>query len=372
MSRYLLQLLYESQLCVKKQVVAQPIHLASAQPIVIPKKGTVLHELQQYTLQSHSEVQPLTPSALNTYLDCSLRFYFQYLARIKVSTQPQPATHALVFGNLLHKVMEKLYTPLMTRKQGKPLQSKDLSTLQKKIPTVVKAVFSSMFQHHQSAGLPGDHAIAQAVMIKLVNRILVLDQAYAPFVLIGLEMGRQAPLSFDFTLNATTYVRLQGIIDRVDWKDGVVRVLDYKTGMDEKKLKDIPSLFDRAFFKGNRAAFQTFFYAWLFQQKSLSYASNTSFLPVSKTSISVEAKVMPGLLNTRQLFNADFDPRFFLQQPGRRTYSPIEDIATHRQDWEAGLRTTLSELLDPIVPFSQTDDVTRCTSCPYKGICERR
>ena len=80
---------------------------------------------------------------------------------------------------------------------------------------------------------------------------------------------------------------------------------------------------------------------------------------------------MPGLLNTRQIFKAHFDPRFVLQQAGSRTYRPIEDMLAYQNEWETGLHKILTELLDPAVPFSQTADETRCVSCPYKGICER-
>ena len=80
---------------------------------------------------------------------------------------------------------------------------------------------------------------------------------------------------------------------------------------------------------------------------------------------------MPGLLNTRQLFNTNFDPRFFIQQSGGRTFKPIEDVTVYQKEWEEGLRQTLTELLNPAIPFSQTDDIARCTTCPYRGICER-
>lgn len=373
MSRYLWQLLYESKLRLKKKVIAQPIHLATVQPIVIPKKDAVLQQLRKYILQPDGTVQPLTPSALNTYLDCSLRFYFQYLAQLKAPSPPQQATHAMVFGNLLHEVMERLYTPLMNEKQGQLLQSQDLAALQKRVAFVVKDTFASTLylgQHHL-AGLQGGNAIAQAVMIRLVSRILVLDQEHTPFVFIGLEMGRQASLHLDFELNPVMRVRLKGIIDRVDWKAGVFRVLDYKTGLDEKKIKNVPSLFDRGITRRSKAAFQTLFYAWLFQKQGLFHVTSASFLPVSQASASEGTSVMPGLFNTRQLFDDHFDPRFFLQQPGSRTYIPIENITAYQDEWEQGLRQTLTELLDPAVPFSQTPNEARCVSCPYKGICER-
>ena len=367
MSRYLWQLLYEAKLPLKKQVMAHPIYLTTAQPIVIPKKEHVLQQLQQFVLQPDGTAQPLSPSALNTYLDCRLRFYFQYLAQLHAPLPPQQATHALVFGNLLHEVMEKLYAPLLRKRQGQPLQLQDLKALQKKVAPTLQAVFARTFHpsQRQPVGSPGDQAIAQAVMTKLVTQIIALDQAYAPFTLVGLELGRQTPLVLDFTLAPDKRVRLRGIIDRVDWKEGVFRVLDYKTGTDQKRFKDMAALFEREDPSRNKAAFQTFFYAWLFQQQGLAQVATP------QASLAGSSVVMPGLLNTRQVFDQDFDPRFFLQTPGSRSYEAMETIAPYQEAWEQGLHQTLAELLDPAVPFTQTEDESRCVSCPYQGVCQR-
>ncbi|MEM9417202.1 MAG: PD-(D/E)XK nuclease family protein [Bacteroidota bacterium] len=362
MSRYLWQLLYEAKLPLKKQVMAQPIYLTEVKPIVIAKNEQIRQQLQQFVIQADGTAQPLSPSALNTYLDCRLRFYFQYLAQLKAPPEPQQATHPLVFGNLLHEAMEKLYAPLL--QQSQPLQPQDLKALKKMIKAIVQAVFTHTFSSHPGAGLQGDQAIAQAVITKLIDRIVALDQGYAPFMLVGLELGRQKPLLLDFALDADTRVRLRGIIDRVDWKEGVFRVLDYKTGTDKKQFKGTPALFAREDPHRNKAAFQTFFYAWLFQQQGLEQV----VLPAGTEDAQ---QVMPGLINTRQLFDDDFDPRFFIQSEDSRKYIPVETITPYRMEWEEGLRQLLAELLDPAVPFTQTEDATKCTSCPYKGICQR-
>ena len=359
MSRYLWQLLYEAKLPLKKQVMAQPIYLTEVKPITIAKNEQVREQLRQFVIQADNTAHPLSPSALNIYLDCRLRFYFQYLAQLKKPSEPQQATHPLVFGNLLHEVMEKLYAPLLQPSQ--PLQPQDFTALTKAVKATVQAVFARTFQHG-GAGEQGDQALAKAVITKLVARIVALDEAYAPFTLRGLELGRQKPLLLNFDLDDDTRVRLRGIIDRVDWKEGVCRVLDYKTGTDKKQFKSIAALFDREDSQRNKAAFQTFFYAWLFQQQE------QMALPAGTADTQ---QVMPGLINTRQVFDEDFDPRFFIQRDDSRKYAPLETIAPYQNEWEEGLRQTLAELLDPAVPFTQTEDESKCTSCPYKGVCQR-
>lgn len=374
MSRYLWQLLYEVAPDLKTQAVTQPVQLPRTQPIVIAKQGMVWQQLHQFAVQSNGAKYALTPSALNTYIDCSLRFYFQYLARIKAPASSQRTTNAAVFGQLLHKVMETLYAPLVHREGKRSVQFADLEALRKRVATVVQKVCTPMPHPGpwQPVGMEDDEAVVQGILIKLATRIITLDQIYAPFVLVGVELGRQVPLYVDFTLSPTLRVRLQGVLDRVDWKAGVFRVLDYKTGLDDNKVSRITTLFESTNLTRNRAAFQVLFYAWLFQQQDL---DNLEAINAWSSSCQVATpntmRVMPGIFNTRQLFHPHFDFRFFLQQPESRTTLPVEDTQVYQSAWEQGLRQTLTSLFDPTVPFVQTADLTQCTSCPYKGICER-
>lgn len=57
---------------------------------------------------------------------------------------------------------------------------------------------------------------------------------------------------------------------------------------------------------------------------------------------------------------------FFLQHTGSLTYGPLDTIAPYQAMWEEGLCQTL-ELLDPAVPFTQTQDISTCASCLTKG-----
>ncbi len=357
MSRYLWQLLYESKLAIKKHVAVQPTYIHTAHPIVIPKKEHVLDQLAQFTVHPNGSTQGLTPSALNTYLDCSLRFYFKYIAQIKEPQPPQQEVNSLVFGNLLHKVMKKLYAQLILKKQHQLIQQEDIRALQKCVALIIQDTFAHAFHQGQKnlLKLQGQHVIAQAVMTKLVTRILKIDQAYAPFQLISLETAYEGQLRIDAQVNQATIARLRGTVDRVDLKEGVVRVLDYKTGLDEKQVKNIPALFDQEDSKRNKAAFQTFLYVWLVQKN---YPTPTH-------------KIVPGLINTRQVFEEKFDPRFFIKERDSNTYRPMEHITSYQDEFEEGLGQTIASLFDSAIPFAQTPDETRCSSCPYKGICQR-
>ena len=115
-----------------------------------------------------------------------------------------------------------------------------------------------------------------------------MDAQYAPFEIVSLERetdeGYARLLSVPIGDSSVT-VRLKGIIDRVDRKGNTVRVLDYKTGRDEKKINSIASLFDRDDKRRNKAAMQAMLYAFLYEPRAIP-----------------DEKITPGLVNAKELF----------------------------------------------------------------------
>ena len=146
------------------------------------------------------------------------------------------------------------------------------------------------------------------------------------------------------------------MIDRIDSKDGIVRVIDYKTGRDDKRIEDIPSLFDRDHEKRNKAAMQTLFYGLLFTS---SKPGNT--LPV-----------MPGIFNSKEMFADQFDLRLKIRDPDNKNkYLPLIDVRPVLNTFSLELTNILEEIFDLSVSFDQTEERKICSTCPYTGICHR-
>ena len=358
MSRYLWQLLYESGLPIKKTVVANPVHFSKKQPIVIQKTQPILAKLNQFLVHKGQAKKRLTPSAINTYIDCSLRFYFRYIAGLKEQEKYREDIGPALFGSLLHQTMEALYTQHLQASKNSLIAAQDFEKLNKNLAGVIAKVFqqASYAQATPISLQKGQHAVVQGVIARLATQILKIDRAYAPFEMIGLEIGRHAPLEADLSLNATQTIGLAGIIDRVDVKHNTVRVLDYKTGQDERKIGTLEGLFATQTKKRNKAALQALFYAWLFKQNfdQPAYA------------------IFPAMMNSREIFNKNFEPRFLIKSSAERNaaYSVINNMTTYTPIFEAELRKTLTALNNPALPFVQTTDTSRCSACPYKGICQ--
>ena len=133
-------------------------------------------------------------------------------------------------------------------------------------------------------------------------------------------------------------------------------MIDYKTGRDDKRIEDIPSLFDRHHEKRNKAAMQTLFYSLLFTE-----ARPGNNLPV-----------MPGIFNSKEMFADEFDIRLKVKEPGSKNkYLSLNDARPVLAAFRQGLTGILEEIFDVENNFDQTEDLKVCATCPYTGICHR-
>ncbi len=365
MSRFLYQLIYESEaqedgtyrypdaqgaFRIQRHTLSAPVRTIPPTPITIEKDADVLERLHVYT---ETGTSGLTPSALNTYLDCRLKFYYKYVAGLQESEGVQDEVDPAVFGNVLHKAMERVYQHYVERSGQTTITAEAIAQFKTKaLDRAVQEGFREHFRGRPDSefSLEGRNLIAYDIVRKMAARILEMDAQYAPFEIVSLE--READVGYSLLLpvpvaEGALRVRLKGIIDRVDRKDGVVRVLDYKTGRDEKKLKSIASLVDRDDPQRNKAAMQALFYALLY----VSQATDT------------DEKITPGLVNAKELFGQDFDPRLILDK------HPIDDFRPYQAEFTEALTGLLAELFNPDVPFGQTEDTKKCDYCPFVKLC---
>ena len=140
-----------------------------------------------------------TPAALNTYIDCSLRFYFKYILKLSsASTLSDQATDAIQFGTMLHKVLEQLYQKLIGNHSQVIVQHTDIIILKSQMKKVLTDTLNTYIYEGCSKAVWW--IIEQAIIEKVVDKILDLDAAYAPFELLGIEVGNNGSLVTPFRL----------------------------------------------------------------------------------------------------------------------------------------------------------------------------
>jgi CRISPR/Cas system-associated exonuclease Cas4 (RecB family) len=335
-SRYLLQLEMELQPAFKDTIRLEqhslhvPMVPAATPPIRVEKTGEVAQRLAAFYATGEAE-EPLvafSPSMLQTYVACPLQFYYRYVAGLKEPPEPEDELGNKVFGNVFHAAMEALYRPLV----GQVVTPGTIEALRAHVEETVRAAAEKELPGLRTE-VTGRNLIRLQVLNRLVHEVLGHDQAHAPFRVVAIEQ----PLARDLPLADGRRARIAGRADRIDEKDGVARILDYKTGhVEPASPKKLADTFADARYK---EALQAATYAWL-------YAPNNEAVQVGIVPL---RKIVEGLR-----YPIPEDERYVLQ--------------TVMQD---GLQQLVGGLLDDEQAFVQTDDKAVCDYCPYYRLCYR-
>jgi CRISPR/Cas system-associated exonuclease Cas4 (RecB family) len=340
-SRFATQLKYEAKhLEINEQQAVFNFEPAEIEPIVVEKTTAISTKLISYLTG-----KGLTPSSINNYIDCKLKFYFKYIEGIDESDDIAEEIDQMMFGRIAHKALESLYKPLI----GKDIEKQNIEQLLQDKPRIERclneAVGSEYFKGRDFQ-LNGKNLLVYEIIRKFVLKVMNYDLELAPFRLISLENDFE-----DFeeiTLGGKTVnVRLHGYVDRLDKIGDSVRVIDYKTGKDKNEVGLIEDLFaDNS--KRNKAAFQTLLYARCVQKN----------MPEEK-------EFMPAVYGANNIFKTDFSPVFTFNDGTTLLY---ENVAG---EYNEHLRKIISEILDPAVAFTQTENDKKCSYCPFNGMCNR-
>lgn len=345
MSRFLHQLYYEYPGAVQNDTYIQSVGTKMAPEIFSEKNEEVKEQLSEYLKDG---ARALSPSALSTYIECPLRFYFKYLAGAKEAEDISEELDPRIFGNLFHQTVEALYQPLLNQVVTPEIINEIAKP--EKIANTLEKIFAKnvpFIRQDKSVfvDLQGKNSLVFEVLMRYLNGFFRSEKQNAPFTLKGLESN----IHMDFITPAGKTIRLGGNIDRLDEKEGITRVIDYKTGQGDNKISKFEDLFDTSKHSKVKATFQTLLYSLMVENQG-----------------TTSEQIQPGVVWMRKLFT-DTDTSLWLQQ-GRQQKSPIT-LALAKDEYQDGLGQLLDELFDEKVPFRQTTHEKNCEYCVYREIC---
>lgn len=344
-SRFVHQLRYHYQYPLIDELVVYDVASSAVPPISVQKTAEVEKLLSDFLFGGP---RALSASAINTYLDCPLKFYFSVLEQIQEEDEITETVERDVFGSILHKVMEDLYAPF----KGKLVTADLLKLLRKDQPlltgTIARAFAELFFKSPVVRPLEGENFLTGEMIRKYAEKILEQDVRFTPFHYIESEKKVRATI----TLSDKRVVQLKGFIDRVDSLDRVLRIVDYKTGSGKLEFESVEGLFDKEAKDRPKAVMQVFLYAWMYQQ-----------LP-EYTGMPIQ----PAIYYLRTLFQRSFDP-VVEQKKGRGKADKVNSFQDFTADFEGKLRQCLDEIFNLDIPFTQTETGKACTYCSFRGLC---
>ena len=354
-SRYIYQLLYESQHELNFKPLQLQVNLSQTEPIKVDKKGAVADALKEF-LDTPSKKQ-LSPTSLYQYLKCPLRFYFRSIAKLSQEEEITEEIDLPMFGTILHRTMEFLYKPL--KEETNPRTAISQINPQAVKEKTVQAINEMYLQgsNVNEEEYNGNMILVRDVVTYYISHcILPFDSSKSrpDFTIEGTEVSVECPFSFEGADGQSYTVTFAGKSDRIDrLEDGTLRIVDYKTGASHIEFSGIDSLFDKTLQKLNSAVFQTLLYSLMFSKKGYK-------------------EVQPALYYVRDMQNKEYSP---LLQMGGGKQKPGKTEITHfsmvQKEFKEKLRETLRELFDCTKPFEQCKDAEYCTYCDFKKICRR-
>lgn len=376
MSRYLLQMKHLYQFKMPLKPINYAIKLEDNLPFQIKKDSSVMQLLDAY---KSGGTRQFSATALKVYVSCPIRFYLQYVQRLKEEEEVKEEIDSGDVGTIFHDSLQCIYE---TYFKGKRVDAGFINKLLKERDEIREVVKNKYMGIKKLVSLDGYNLIVYEVICEYVYKVLEHDKDITPFIYLCSEFEHV----FDFQVDPSLSVRIKSIYDRIDIdKNGRLRIVDYKTSHPGDIKNGIVSkcIFNsiEGFFSANNKscseeAFQVMMYCMLL--KLLPQEEFYKLFPQENTLLKWNS-VSPHLYFVRDFYRLSSPTSLFYRPKGEMgeenkfeiSEGEVFDYALFDEQFEYCFRAIITEIFNPNIPFKQTESEEGCKYCPFISICKR-
>ena len=356
MSRFLRQLLAETDFPIATRILQSGQSIPATGDMEVRKTPEILEILYRNYASGQPGSRPLSPSALNAYIDCPLKFFYQQIAKIRCPQDPQDGMDGALFGTIFHDAAERAYQKLAER--NPLIRRQDINRLLDAgetglLPFVDASFLHNFFEDHpENVFYNGQLLVARKVMASYLRQLLAHDNRREYLVLKEMEQEHRHSIEVA-SGTKVLHIDIGGKIDRIDTvmlpdtttgqPVETLRIVDYKTGGNPETASNMEQLITTSERRPSYI-FQIFLYAYV--------VAGEQRRPVS-----------PALFFVHKSHAEDYDPTV------RFNKECVTDFGKLKEDFGKALRQVLNELFDPEIPFRQTSEPKLCAYCDYKQLC---
>lgn len=281
----------------------------------------------------------LSATALQKYLSCPVQFYYSKIKKLSNEDEVNETLDAGLIGSVLHESIEEIYS-------GKERITKDFLSECLKKESYAEVVRRYIMDNLKCLEISGRNLIYESLICRYVRQILLTDKKLLEkknldsFKILELEKKETDVIGG---------LKFIGIMDRVDsFEDGVIRVVDYKTGSvkdsdiqidDENACEVAEAAFGEDNDKRPKIAIQLYLYDVLIRKAHKTEAIENV------------------IYQTTSLFSEGIK-----SAPMNETF--VKEMGTR-------LEECLKGLLDIDKPWTKTAHAKTCSYCDFKDICGR-
>ena len=252
----------------------------------VKKNEAVLERLKELAREG------ISPSALTNYLYNPISFYKQKILKLKEFDDVEETIAYNTLGTVVHETLDKLYKPFV----GKFLLVEDIEAMKEKSKDLVVKYFKIEFKNGDIS--TGRNRLIFEVANRFVNNFLAQEKELLKDKKNQLKIiATEEDLATEIAIDGIDFpIKIHGQVDRVDELNGVLRIIDYKTGMvsagdlkvpDFEKLREKEQykaiqvlLYGYCYTKSKKYTFDRPLEAGIYSFKNL----NSGFLPVNFSS----------------------------------------------------------------------------------------
>ena len=317
-----LELLKEKlpKLSIKEYIVSPKINNEEFELKEIKKNTEIIKTLIK------SNNKGFSPTALTNYIYNPIAFYKQKVLKIYQLDTIEETIAANTLGTVIHKVLEDFYLPF----KNKFIQIEDVQKMKIEVAKSVTKKFKKEYTNGDISKGKNllTFEVSKQFIINFLNQEINLLKQGKQIKIIDLEVD----LLTEVTVDGVDFpIKLMGQADRIDILDGVLRIIDYKTGKVEQKHLNINIwgniIKDHKYSK----AFQVLLYAYMYaKMNKLSFEGT---------------KIESGIISFKNL------------QPG---FMKVNKKPISQEDmllFENELKHLLSQIFDINLPFIENENL---------------
>ncbi|MDX9903182.1 MAG: PD-(D/E)XK nuclease family protein [Bacteroidales bacterium] len=351
MSRYLVRMSYSTAFHPAQQSTRISVGRSRMMPEMLSKSKEHNRLLLDLYSTDGKIGKYLSPSAINTWVSCRMKFYYRYVCGMPEEEILEKEIDQRRFGNILHETLNRLYAPFREDPAAQAAISSLAADRTLVRDTLIVSALDEMKWTMETL-MAGRGLIIVEVLERYINNLLRYDAENEGLMLLNLEDDFTAVRTVANGTGLERKIRIGGRADRIDVTGGVVRVVDYKTGAPKKEAVTPEDLFDEDKEKRNDAFLQALIYSCLIRD------------------LHPDRLVIPAIYWVQQLTSTDFTP-----------YAPVAGLngpGADRTAWEVfmerfseQLDATLGRIFSEDEEYRMTQFERRCTWCPYRALCRR-
>lgn len=374
--------------------------------LYVRKTPEIMEQLQRYLTPGSNKY--LSASAINQYINCPLSFYLSYIAGYKREDEVTDYMDSSTYGTIIHNTMQDLYTHACKAKKSHRITRGDIDSLKDNkgrkdwIDFFLRKNVNIEYNRWiltESGGEPcmersgnrydlpgpelsGDARILANVMRKYIIKLLERDAQAGDFDFLAAEYGFPMVLSIPGPNGESMDINFKFSIDRVDRlytrrpdgsvdSEGVLRLIDYKTGADQNHTSSVDHMFDPDNDQRNKALLQLYLYDRAFRQgrrKPDNILADPFLGEVNRLAGNYDGEIQPWIYVIRSVFTEPLSCATITVNKKKR---PIPESDDYYDLAGERLYDVVSRIFDPTVPFSSAASDHPCKYCKFAELCRR-